>query len=136
MRHTSQSLAIITNGMRFCDGGGEKEAAPARTDEAGRGLVGVVDGALDDVLVEPGEEVVDLHLAAQVVGVEREAARVQLHLPHRLQRLHHLRAHVQDLRRHRRRPARRRRLGGARRGRGGRLLIARGHLQIARRDGG
>jgi hypothetical protein len=43
---------------------------------------------------------VDLHPAVQVVGAEYEAASVQLHLPHQLQVLHHLRAHVEDTRGH------------------------------------
>ena len=40
-----------------------------RTDKARGGEIRVVDGALEDVLVEPGDEVVDFNLAAKVVGV-------------------------------------------------------------------
>ncbi|RWW27277.1 hypothetical protein BHE74_00032766 [Ensete ventricosum] len=67
------------------------------TDEVGGGGVGVVNGALEDVLVNAGGVVVGLDLAAQVVGVEREAAQVLLHLRHRLLGLQHLRALVDQL---------------------------------------
>jgi hypothetical protein len=53
---------------------------------------------------------------------------VLLHLAHRLQRLQHLRAHVDRLRGHRGRPPRgRRRPAGARCGRGRWVLVTRGH---------
>jgi hypothetical protein len=66
----------------------------ARTDEPGVGSVGVVDGALEEVLVEAGDVVVRLHLPLRVVRVQRERAHVLLHLLHGPQRLHRRRAHV------------------------------------------
>jgi hypothetical protein len=103
-----------------------------RTDEAGVGGVGVVDGALEEVLVEAGDVVVRLQLPLGVVRVQRERARVLLRLLHGLQRLHRRRAHVQHLRRHRRRLPRGR-AAAARRGRGRHWLVVAGrHRRSAR----
>lgn len=65
------------------------------------GVIGVVDGALEEVLVEAVDVVVGLDLTGRVVAVEREGADVLAHLLHRLQRLHHLRSFVQHVLPHR-----------------------------------
>lgn len=72
------------------------------TEEAAVGFIGVVDGALDEILVEAGAEVVGLHLAGHVVAVNAEGAAMQAHLLYRLQRLH-LRALVDHVPPHRHR---------------------------------
>lgn len=72
------------------------------------GVVGVVDGALEEVLVEASDVVVGLDLTSHVVAVESKSAHVLAHLVHRLEGLHHLGALVQDLLFHRHRLPRRR----------------------------
>lgn len=74
------------------------------------GVVRVVDGALEEVLVEAGDVVVGLDLTCHVVAVEGEGAHVLAHLVHRRQGLHHLRSFVQHVLGHRHRLSRRRRM--------------------------
>lgn len=63
----------------------------------GVGGVGVVKGALEEVLVDAGDVMVGLDLTAEIVGVEGKGASVLADLLHGLQRLHHLSPFVQQL---------------------------------------
>lgn len=61
------------------------------------GVVGIINGALEEVLVETSDVVVSLDLASHVVAIESEGANVLLHLLHRLQTLQHLGSFVQHV---------------------------------------
>lgn len=71
------------------------------TDEVASGVVGIVDGALEEVLVETSYVVVDLDLTVQIVSVESERTHVLVDVLDRLQRLHHSCSFVQHLLPHR-----------------------------------
>ena len=68
------------------------------------GVVGIINGALEEILIDTSDVMVSLDLASHVVAVESEGTNVLLHLVHRLQTLHHLGSFVQHVlpRRHRR----------------------------------
>lgn len=51
------------------------------------GVIGIVNGALEEVLVEAGDVVVGLNLAGHIVAIQGEGAGVLAHLLHRLQGL-------------------------------------------------
>ena len=57
-------------------------------------MICIVNGALEEVLVDAGDEVVGLNLASHVVGVQGEGAAVLAHLLHWLQGLKNLSAFV------------------------------------------
>ena len=61
------------------------------------GVVGIINGALEEVLVETSDVVVSLDLASHVVAIESEGANVLLHLLYRLQTLQHLGSFVQHV---------------------------------------
>ena len=71
------------------------------TDEVIEHIVGIVDGTLEEVLVEVADVVVSLNLTCHVMAVESEGANVLVHLLHRLERLHHLSSFVQHVLLHR-----------------------------------
>lgn len=70
------------------------------TNESSVRIVRVINSALEEVLVEPGDVVVSLDLSVHVVAVEGEGANVLLHLLEGPHRLHHLGSLVQHLRAH------------------------------------
>lgn len=67
------------------------------TDETSKGIVGVVDGALEKVLVKKRDVEVGFNLASVVMSVECKAASMLLHLLHWFHRLKHLGTLVQKL---------------------------------------
>jgi hypothetical protein len=87
--------------------GKAKDKAKSFTDETGMGVIRIVNGALQEVLVDTGDIVVCLNLAGHVVAVQGEGAHVLLHLLHGLQGLKQLRALVYHLLLHRHRLPRR-----------------------------
>nr|GMD22513.1 hypothetical protein Iba_chr08aCG11510 [Ipomoea batatas] len=77
------------------------------TNKTGVRSIGIVDGALEEVVVKASDVVVSLDLAAQVMAVESEGADVLPHLLHGFQRLDQLNSLVHRLLRHRHRLPRR-----------------------------
>lgn len=65
----------------------KKDEAKSLTDETGLGMISIVNGALQEVLVDTCDIVVGLNLAGHVVVVQGEGAHVLVHLLHGLQGL-------------------------------------------------
>lgn len=78
-----------------------------QTNKVGCGIIGVVNGALEKVLVEAGNIMVSLNLPRHILAIESKGADVLVHLLHWLKRLHHLCPFVQHLLLHRHRLPRR-----------------------------
>ena len=77
------------------------------TNETAIGVIGIVNSALEEVLVESGDIVVSLDLSRHVGTVQSEGAHVLVHLLDWFQRLHHRRSLVQNVLLHRHRISRR-----------------------------
>lgn len=99
------------------------------TDEVACGVVGIVDGALEEVLVETSYVVVGLDLTVHIVSVESEGTHVLVDVLDRLQRLHHSCSFVQHVLPHRHRLPRRYRLSSRRHRR--RQLVTRRHISLS-----
>jgi len=56
-----------------------------KTEKTSIGFIRIVDGALDEILVEPGAVVVSLYLARHVVTIDGEGTRVVTNLLYGLQ---------------------------------------------------